>query len=60
MFVRINDDAIINTDHVSWIDTSSKKSVVMMADGTEHMVETDKFDKAIQIINLATNSVAYK
>lgn len=60
MFVRINDDAIINTDHVSWIDTSSKKSVVMMADGTEHKVETDKLDKAIQIINLATNSMAYK
>lgn len=48
MFVKINDSAIINTEHIVWIDGD----VVRLTDGTEHKVlKSENLKGAIRIIN---------
>lgn len=56
MFVKINDSAIINTEHVVWIDGD----VVRLTDGTEHKVlKSENLKRAIGIINSGAKVSSY-
>ena len=51
MFVKANDCAIVNTDHIVWVDVDGDKMTVKLSDGTEHSVDAEKMQKAFGIIN---------
>lgn len=51
MFVKANDCAIVNTDHIVWVDVHDEHMTCKMSDGTEHSVDTEKMQKAFGIIN---------
>jgi len=59
MFTKVNENSIVNTDNIVWID--SKKDVVL-TDGTRHSISEDcshKFFLDLQTVNtvakVATN-----
>ena len=60
MFVKIHDCCIINTDHVVWVDVAEdNKMTVKLTDGSEHVVQEDKFSTAMSIINRGAENATY-
>lgn len=55
MFVRINENVIVNTNNIVWIDCGKEDTwYVKMTDNTEHTVQDmflDKLKEALKKVN---------